>query len=68
MAGFSLRDSEEWDAWQLGETEAHRRDLAGVLERLARMRAAAGDHAGAIDAARRWVSPRRHSTNPPSAW
>ena len=56
MAGFSLRDSEEWDAWQLGETEAHRRDLAGVLERLARMRAAAGDHAGAIDAARRWVS------------
>lgn len=56
MAGFALRDSEEWDAWQLAETEAHRRDLAGVLERLARMRAAAGDHAGAIDAARRWVS------------
>ncbi len=56
MAGFSLRDSEEWDAWQLAETEAHRRDLAGALERLARMRVAGGDHAAAIDAARRWVA------------
>ena len=56
MAGFSLRDSDEWDAWQLAETEAHRRDLAGVLERLARMQAAAGDHAAAIEAARRWVA------------
>ncbi len=55
MAGFSLRDSEEWDAWQLAEAEAYRRDLAGALERLARMRAGAGDHAAAIDVARRWV-------------
>jgi DNA-binding SARP family transcriptional activator len=56
LAGFALRDSEEWDAWQRAETESHRRDLAAVLERLARTRAGAGDHRGAIEAARRWVA------------
>jgi DNA-binding SARP family transcriptional activator/tetratricopeptide (TPR) repeat protein len=55
MAGFSLRDSEPFDEWQLGEAEAHRRDLAGVLERLARGRAAGGEWAAAIQASRLWL-------------
>ena len=56
MAGFALRDSEEFDAWQLAETEAHRRELAGVLERLARGHAAGRDWAAAITSARRWLA------------
>ena len=38
MEGFALRDSEAFDEWQRAEAEAHRRDRAGALERLARMR------------------------------
>ncbi len=55
MAGFSLRDAEPFDEWQLAEAEAYRRDLAGVLERFARASAARGDWATAIGAARRWL-------------
>jgi DNA-binding SARP family transcriptional activator/tetratricopeptide (TPR) repeat protein len=55
MAGFALRDSEAFDEWQLAEAEAHRRDLAGALERLARGRAAAGAWEPAMVAGRRWL-------------
>ena len=55
LAGFSLRDSEPFDEWQTAETEAHRRDLASVLERLARGHAAAGAWEPAVGAARRWL-------------
>jgi DNA-binding SARP family transcriptional activator len=55
MAGFSLRDSPAFDEWQLAEGEAHRRELAGLLERLARGRAAAGQWDAAIAAGRRWL-------------
>ena len=55
LAGFSLRDSEPFDEWQLAETESHRRESTGVLERLARGRLSAGAWSAAIDAARRWL-------------
>jgi len=55
MAGFALRDSEPFDDWQAEEAEALRRELAGVLERLARARTAAGAWESAIVACRRWL-------------
>jgi DNA-binding SARP family transcriptional activator len=55
LAGFSIRDSEEFETWQLEQTEGHRRELAGVLERLSRVHAARGAWADAIGAARRWL-------------
>ena len=55
MAGFGLRDSEEFDEWQRAEAASHARQLAAVLERLARgqLSARAWDHAAL--AARRWL-------------
>ena len=55
MTGFSLRDSEEFDAWQLAEAGAYRRQLAAVLERLARGEAAARTWEAAAPAAVRWL-------------
>ncbi len=55
MEGFSLRDSEAFDDWQAAEREAHRRDLAGALERLARARVAERRWNLATDAGRRWL-------------
>jgi DNA-binding SARP family transcriptional activator len=55
MAGFALRSSEAFDAWQAAEAEAQRRELTGALERLARGRVAAGVWPAAISAAQRWL-------------
>lgn len=55
MAGFALRDSEAFDEWQRAAGEAHRRDLAGTLERLARGRAAGAAWESALTAGRRWI-------------
>lgn len=55
MEGFALRDSEPFDEWQAAEGEAHRRDLAGALERLARARAAERRWDLATDVTRRWL-------------
>jgi len=55
MAGFSLRDSPQFDEWQLHETEALRRELAVVLERLAKGYAAQGDMERGLASTRRWV-------------
>jgi DNA-binding SARP family transcriptional activator len=35
LSGFTLRDSPAFDEWQAGQAEGLRRELAGVLERLA---------------------------------
>lgn len=56
LAGFSLRDSPEFEAWQLNETEALRREFAGALERLSTAEAAAGDFDAAGAHARRWLA------------
>jgi predicted ATPase/DNA-binding SARP family transcriptional activator len=55
MAGFSLRDSPDFDEWQYFQAEGLRRELAGVLERLARMHSAGQDFEPAIEHTRRWV-------------
>lgn len=55
MDGFGLRDSEPFDEWQTAEAEAHRRDMAAVLERLARSRLAARSWDRAAAAGRRWL-------------
>jgi DNA-binding SARP family transcriptional activator len=56
LAGFSLRDSPDWDDWQSAQAEMHRRSVGGILERLAIGQAAAGMYRQAIDAAERWLS------------
>ncbi len=56
MAGFGLRDSVAFDDWQFFQSEGLRRELAGVLERLARGRGALGEWGAAIAHARRWLA------------
>jgi predicted ATPase/DNA-binding SARP family transcriptional activator len=55
MVGFSLRDSPDFDEWQYFQTEGLRHELAGILERLARMHSAGRDFEPAIEHTRRWV-------------
>ncbi len=56
LNGFTLRDSVAFDDWQAFQAEALRQELAGVLDRLARGRAANGDFAAGLQAARRWLA------------
>jgi len=56
MAGFGLRDSVAFDDWQFFQSESLRRELAGVLERLARGRGAGGEWDAAVSHARRWLA------------
>jgi len=53
MAGFGLRDSVEFDDWQLYQTEELRGELAGALDRLARGHGALAEWEPAIAHARR---------------
>ena len=54
LAGFGLRDSVEFDQWQLGTTEQLRREVSSALERVTRS-LASSDVDAAIATARRWV-------------
>lgn len=54
LAGFSLRDSANFDDWQYLQSEALRRELASALDRLSLGLASTGDVEGAIEQARRW--------------
>ncbi len=56
MAGFTLRDSPDFDDWQFFQREGLQRDLASALERLAKAFAAEGNFDAAIGAARRWLT------------
>ncbi len=56
LAGFTLRDSPGYDEWQFFQAEGLRRDLASMLDRLARCHAQQGDYERAIDHARRWLA------------
>jgi DNA-binding SARP family transcriptional activator/tetratricopeptide (TPR) repeat protein len=56
MAGFTLRDTAGFDDWQFFQSEGWRRELALVLERLARALVLAGECEDAIDHARRWLA------------
>ena len=53
LAGFSLRDSPEFDDWRAARGVAVERTIAEVLERLSSAAAASGDLPGAIAAASR---------------
>jgi DNA-binding SARP family transcriptional activator len=52
LAGFALRDSAEFDEWQLASADELRRELAAVLERLV---ASLGTSDEAVARARRWL-------------
>ncbi|GAC1325157.1 MAG: AAA family ATPase [Mycobacteriales bacterium] len=56
LAGFSLRDSPEYDEWQAAEADRLRRRLADVLERLVLARVLAGHPGEALDEAHRWLA------------
>ena len=56
LAGFSLRDSPDFDEWQFQQSEALRRELAEMLEALTTGYAAEGDYRAALEPARRWVA------------
>ena len=55
LAGFTLRDSAEFDEWQFMQAETLRGELVEALEKLARGQSARGDFAGALVSARRWL-------------
>jgi predicted ATPase/DNA-binding SARP family transcriptional activator len=56
LSGFSLRDSLNFDEWQLLQTESLRREFASALERLVECHCVQGTYPAAIDFARRWLS------------
>jgi predicted ATPase/DNA-binding SARP family transcriptional activator/pimeloyl-ACP methyl ester carboxylesterase len=56
LAGFTLRDSPEFDDWQFFQTESLRMELAWALERLVRGLSAQGSSEAAIAHARRWLA------------
>ncbi len=56
LSGFTLRDTPSFDDWQFFETETLRRELAGILERLAHGHSTRQDYDAAINHARRWLA------------
>jgi DNA-binding SARP family transcriptional activator len=56
LAGFTLGDAVEFDAWQTFQTESLRLELAAALEKLAQGLAGRGAHAAALAQARRWLA------------
>ncbi len=56
LAGFSLRDSLNFDDWQSLQSESLRRELSRALDRLVRMHSARGEFEPAMAHARRWLA------------
>jgi predicted ATPase/DNA-binding SARP family transcriptional activator len=56
LAGFTLGDAVDFDAWQTFQTESLRLELAGALEKLAQGLAGRQQWDAAISAARRWLA------------
>ncbi len=56
MAGFTLRDSPQFDDWQLFQTESLQRDLVDVLGRLVCCQSIRGEYERAVDFNRRWLA------------
>lgn len=56
LAGFSLRDSVEFDDWQFFQSEALRRELAEVLERLVEWLVGQENYSEATVFAQRWLA------------
>jgi DNA-binding SARP family transcriptional activator/predicted ATPase len=55
LEGFSLRDSPEFDAWQIGEAGVLERELGSALGRLVDLLVAGGQLARTLPVARRWL-------------
>ena len=55
LEGFSLRDSPDFDDWQIGEARALERELASALRRLVEHLVARGEFEQAVTHARRWL-------------
>src|SRR5215207_2175876 len=55
LEGFSLRDSPEFDDWQIREAGALERELASALRRLIALLVARGDFERALPCAQRWL-------------
>jgi DNA-binding SARP family transcriptional activator len=55
LAGFSLRDSPEFDDWQLYQADTLRREFASALEHLAHCYAAMNDFKAAIHYTLEWL-------------
>ena len=56
LAGFSLRDSSNFDDWSFFQTEHLRRELIGALDRLVQQLSAQHDYEAALAYARRWIA------------
>lgn len=56
LAGFGVRDSAEFDEWQVAQAETLRQEAAALFEQLARCEQAQGAPDAALAAARRWVA------------
>jgi DNA-binding SARP family transcriptional activator/Tfp pilus assembly protein PilF len=56
LAGFSLRDSGDFDDWAFFQTEHFRRELVGAHDRLVRQLDAQHDYAAALAHTRRWIA------------
>lgn len=56
LAGFSLRDSVDFEDWQFFQAEAHRRLMATALERTVECQATKQQFSNAIESAHRWLS------------
>lgn len=56
LAGFTLRDSPDFEEWRFFQSESLRRELTGALEKLARGHSARREFEPAIAYARRWLA------------
>ncbi len=56
LAGFSLRDSVEFEDWQYYQSESHKRLMATALERSVECLTLNGSYGEAIEHARKWLS------------
>jgi predicted ATPase/DNA-binding SARP family transcriptional activator len=56
LEGFSLSDSSTFEEWQFFQSESLRKNLAEVLEQLARLYANQEEYKTAIEYCRRWVA------------
>jgi predicted ATPase/DNA-binding SARP family transcriptional activator len=56
LAGFSLRDSSNFDEWQFYQADSLRRDFTNALERLVQCYATSGNLESAITYAQKWLA------------
>jgi DNA-binding SARP family transcriptional activator len=55
LEGFAVRDSPEFDHWQMAEADRLRRELSSALRRLVELNVELGEHDRALGFAERWL-------------